>query len=255
MKVSINKLSIFFIWLFLVLIGFTLIVTLLFNIDNLDGIVYSSREIDSFEVVVARYNEDLSWIKKEFPTEKVTVYNKGKDDLNLPENCKIIKLPNIGREAHTYLYHIINNYNQLSDRTLFLQGGPYSIENYTITPLRLYKRIARTMCKNIIAGKCKSVTPEGEAKKLKNYDRTKWYNTVYKNYDLVEFLKEYINPQPLSYLYVSYGANFAVDKNKILINDIQYYQKIFNTLDNIAPIEGHYLERSWDSIFAKKDNK
>lgn len=83
---------------------------------------------DSFEVVVARYNEDLSWILKEFPNDKVTIYNKGKDDLNLPSNYHIIKLPNIGREAHTYIYHIINNYSHLSKRVLFLQGDPFSLE-------------------------------------------------------------------------------------------------------------------------------
>ena len=29
----------------------------------------------------------------------------------------IINLDNVGRESHTYLYHVINNYNNLSDIT------------------------------------------------------------------------------------------------------------------------------------------
>ena len=36
---------------------------------------------------------------------------------------KTINLPNIGREAHTYLYHIINNYDNLADINVFLPGS------------------------------------------------------------------------------------------------------------------------------------
>lgn len=34
-------------------------------------------------------------------------------------------LPNVGREAHTYLTHIINNYDNLSEYVCFLQGNPF----------------------------------------------------------------------------------------------------------------------------------
>jgi len=66
------------------------------------------------EIVVARYNENLSWLKKLPKDIIITVYNKGNDDINIPS----IKLPNIGRESHTYLYHIIKNYNNLADQTI-----------------------------------------------------------------------------------------------------------------------------------------
>jgi hypothetical protein len=70
------------------------------------------------ELVIARYNEDLSWLKKIPKSIKITVYNKGNDNIDFP----FIKLPNIGRESHTYLYHIINNYDKLADKTIFTQG-------------------------------------------------------------------------------------------------------------------------------------
>ena len=74
------------------------------------------------EIVVARYNENLDWLKeiKKSKDLKITVYNKGKDDIDVP----FISLPNIGRESHTYLYHIINNYDNLADQTIFCQGNP-----------------------------------------------------------------------------------------------------------------------------------
>jgi hypothetical protein len=72
------------------------------------------------EIVVARYNENLDWLKKIKKSKdlKITVYNKGKDDIDVP----FIKLQNVGRESHTYLYHIINNYHHLADQTIFCQG-------------------------------------------------------------------------------------------------------------------------------------
>ena len=58
------------------------------------------------EIVIARYNENLDWIKKIKKSKdiKITVYNKGLANIDVP----FIKLPNIGRESHTYLFHIIN---------------------------------------------------------------------------------------------------------------------------------------------------
>ena len=33
------------------------------------------------EIVIARYNEDLSWLKKIPKIIKITIYNKGEDDI------------------------------------------------------------------------------------------------------------------------------------------------------------------------------
>jgi len=75
------------------------------------------------EIIIARYNEDLSWLKKIPKTIKITIYNKGLDDIKIAGvKYDIIKLPNIGRESHTYLYHIINNYDNLAHKTIFCQG-------------------------------------------------------------------------------------------------------------------------------------
>jgi hypothetical protein len=70
------------------------------------------------EIVIARYNENLDWLKNLDPKIKITIYNKGPENINYP----YIKLQNNGRETHTYLYHIVNNYNKLSDLTIFCQG-------------------------------------------------------------------------------------------------------------------------------------
>jgi len=80
----------------------------------------SNKKSKTLEIVVARYNENLDWLKeiKMSKEIKITVYNKGANDIDIP----FIPLPNIGRESHTYLYHIINNYDNLADQTIFCQG-------------------------------------------------------------------------------------------------------------------------------------
>lgn len=75
------------------------------------------------KVVVARYNEDIRWILPII--DIVIVYNKGPDDLDyIPQN-KIIKCKNIGKEGETYVKHILENYEQLDDYTVFIQGKIY----------------------------------------------------------------------------------------------------------------------------------
>ena len=73
----------------------------------------------SFDLVVAHYNEDVGWAHKDRFTKyspvRMFIYDKGKGKDG-------IRLPNVGREAHTYLWHIVNNYDQLADVTAFLQG-------------------------------------------------------------------------------------------------------------------------------------
>tara|TARA_R100001510_G_C7639262_1_gene196997 strand:- start:331 stop:897 length:567 start_codon:yes stop_codon:yes gene_type:complete len=73
---------------------------------------------EELHLVVARYNEDLSWV--EDLGFKYTIYNKG-EDISLP--C--IKRENFGREGETYLNHIVSNYDSIDSTTVFLQGHPF----------------------------------------------------------------------------------------------------------------------------------
>ena len=67
------------------------------------------------EIVVAHYRENLSWLEK-VNNARVTIYSKGGGGKN--------PLPNVGREAHTYLHHIVHRYDSLAPCTIFCQGHP-----------------------------------------------------------------------------------------------------------------------------------
>ncbi len=63
-------------------------------------------------VVIARYNEDLTWVTNlNYP---FTVISKN----SIPKDIA----PNKGNEASTYLEYIIKNYDNLSDYTFFVHG-------------------------------------------------------------------------------------------------------------------------------------
>lgn len=105
-------------------------------VNNQYRIDYIGDKFDynDVNIVISRYNENIDWV---LPYNDVAiVYNKG--DNNIPNLSNKFNLPNIGREGHTYLYHILNRYCELSNRTIFLQADwfphnetiLYGIDNY-----------------------------------------------------------------------------------------------------------------------------
>lgn len=75
------------------------------------------------EVVLAHYNEDVSWVaeyRKKYPDAVFTVYTKTNNSEKAPPGA--IPLPNVGRESHTYLNHIVMRYDTLAEWTVFSQA-------------------------------------------------------------------------------------------------------------------------------------
>ena len=70
----------------------------------------------SYTIVVARYNEDIEWLRSEM--DHCILYNKG-DALNLDHE---IRLKNVGRESEPYLRYIITHYDHLPEVVVFTQA-------------------------------------------------------------------------------------------------------------------------------------
>lgn len=83
--------------------------------------------MDTLELVIARYQEDLQWIRRVPKRFRVTVYNKGGDTPVTPprRNLEIIDLPAKGREEQAYLHHMVRRYDDPADITVFAQGKPF----------------------------------------------------------------------------------------------------------------------------------
>lgn len=181
-------------------------------------------------VVVARYNESLEWTSNISNTRtKCIIYNKGS---KLDHIGPIIHLPNVGREGHTYLYHIINNYNNLPEYTMFLQGQPFDHTPYleSILASDEWKKPFHVMSSNIL-----NLTINQEQNP---YTMLELYNSIF-NRKNNEFS-----------LWFGAGAQLCVSRATIRTRPKEFYEQIYNILAyDINPIEGHAIERFWPMIF------
>lgn len=184
----------------------------------------------SIGVVIARYNEDVAWalgIK-----HKIYLYNKGKP--NLPINS--IQLKNVGREAHTYLHHVVSNYDCLDDYTVFLQGNPTDHGFYD-TFETVDKFNAFTFLEDFHPFLRKSenfkyLTRPGTDHNL--FDSAKQHNINLPIQELYEFVQ---------------GAQFAVKKENILIRPKAVYEHLLHTSSTSGDFFAHTMERMWKYLF------
>lgn len=84
--------------------------------------------IPTYKLIVAKYKEDIGWIRF-FDRDNIIIYDKS--DNPVPDS---IPRPNIGRESETFLHYIIENYDNLCDVTIFVQGNPFEHMDKTVTP-------------------------------------------------------------------------------------------------------------------------
>jgi len=227
------------------------------NIFQKENIQFSSKYI------IARYEENLDWLEK-FPFHKILVFNKG--NINI-EKFKSISLPNVGRESHTYLHYIIENYNNLPDVCVFMQG---KIEDHIQNDLKNdYLYIKKMELEAYLFGLSQNFI---YLKNLENVS-SKWaypnFNIltqdVLKNMFKVEnptksifsewFLENIGEKYPNENLKIYGGGIFGIRKDLILSRPITYYQNILSYLNKEnAPLEGHFMERSWKYVFYPGDD-
>lgn len=172
--------------------------------------------MNNYSIVVARYNEDVEWVKK---YENHIIYNKGSD---IPEPH--IRLENVGREAHTYLHHIVKNYDNLSDYVVFLQGNPFdhspNLFN-TLDNIILSETFDNDFCwisERVLDGDF-------------TYQREPY---IIRECPYIDLSYEFIfgdeeKPELFSF---GVGAQFLVSKERIRSRSLNFYQKLFDFVDN-----------------------
>lgn len=224
----------------------------------------------TLNVVIARYNESLDWIDlftkfiNEFKV-KIYVYNKGGNlvvhDMDGVDST-IEALPNVGRESHTYLYHMIEHYGaEASDNdiTIFLQGH---IDDHIRWTIKKPKSDANNLRQEYIEtlindAKINSISSSNAvAHSVGVHSATRSFRLhEYKGpiqlaqspFD-VWFEETFGIPFPSSVKWWV-GAMFAVRTSLITKRPISCYQRVINDLMTINPELCHYLERSWLYFF------
>ena len=212
----------------------------------------------AFEIVVARYTEPMGWAEKYH--DVVTVYEKDElFDSALSEkeaSCSRRELlPNVGRETHTYLHHIINNYHSLARNTLFTQCG---IEEHDTFPIEEYmfdtgsSRFLLNNFRTIYAKDGRYGFLQHMWKWLDDYNNGKMLpeRRTFKQW-WADTLKK---PMPHINRYKwSHGAIFSVSDRSIRTNALEKYSRMIECVSHHSnPEAGHYFERAWYFVFERE---
>ncbi|KIW85593.1 hypothetical protein Z517_00985 [Fonsecaea pedrosoi CBS 271.37] len=238
------------------------------------------------DLVIANYNECLTWLSTY--ASLATVYSKGK----LPPDLSIFRaveiLPNWGRESHTYLHHIVHNYDDLADVTLFLQGNIHDTNDgtpaHTALSLDEIVRMAQRLTElpDLLGNSLyiqnyprDGVLPLGKIHSFGDWDGVKYLPDWIKRrgkglrrspYSPEQFWNYILNgttdnedPKwvaPPSEIRWTQGALFAVTRQTIQRHPRAVYERAysyFHTLAHVNPEEGHYMERFWLGIFGQHE--
>jgi hypothetical protein len=233
----------------------------------------------NYNIIVSRFNEDISWTKQ---FKNVIIYNKGEDNI---DEYNPIKLKNVGREGHTYYKYIYDNYNNLADYTIFLQGNPFdhcktiiedindiindpnfnkefqyfsnfilqlNLKNDYNTPIQKIVDVKTHTHKHLIdyAENFPNTMPYWFGDKIRTR-RIKYGYEKYIDLPLLPYYRFLFKDEPSLYNnWFGSGALFIVNKNTIHKRSKELYKKIYSDLEySKNPLEGHIIERFHPYIF------
>lgn len=216
----------------------------------------------ALELVVARYAEDLSWLAE--VGLPCAVYNKGAaiEPGALPPDVSLSPLPNVGREAHTYLTHILARYGDLPECTAFLQGNPFAHlappEEPRVTPQGLRQRLlALAASGRPFAGlawfrlRCDGLgRPHDLADPAK---KGRWKGWGWDIPVAATFEALFGAPAPGEFLASAPTGNMLVRRERILARPPEFYRRALDLVladADDAENTGHAFERLWQAVFS-----
>lgn len=173
-------------------------------------------------LVVARYQEDVDWINKVEPVVKKVVVQKGVD------------LEVFGREAASFIWYILQNYDSLSGYYYFVQGSPFD------------------HAPNILSGiNSKPVSDYVEFGEIEVED-DKYGVPHHVGLPYIEIF-EYLfqKPCPERFSFKKGGGQFCVSAKNIKQHSKDFYERAFEML-KVHEKAPWVFERLWRSVFSTK---
>jgi hypothetical protein len=186
----------------------------------------------TFQIIIAKYKEDIEWINY-LDKSKVIIYDKS----DFPLKCAISR-PNIGRDPETLFYHIIQNYENLPDFLIFMQGNPFPHFVDKIEKENLSNKLFEILEENII-------TLYGLFSYLVEENIQHFHNSMKFSEYFSYFFK---NPCPPIIHFIP-GCQYVLSKKNILARPKHFYQKIHDMIINskiLTENQAHYQENEFD---------
>jgi len=192
-------------------------------------------------IVVAKYNETVDWTKN--LKHKVTIYDKSENPIE-----GSIRLKNVGREGETFLYHIVNNYDNLDDVTVFLQGNPFDHLQLLVG----WRIVTSDEEINKVVNKINTEIND-------NCDFSTFYQVLYNDpngtngvntsYACIKYYDE-----NYTHFTVSPGAQYIVPKKNILSRPLEFWKKLHLAMYNNEELNGYCQEQLWYLAYNGKMN-
>jgi hypothetical protein len=191
-----------------------------------------------FDLVVAKYKENISWVDS-IPFRKF-IYNK--DSIDYPNS---IKLENIGREAHTWAYHVVFNYEHLAEYTIFVQGDPfYHFHNF----IEIAMNLPRSLSALPFYGE--GVYGLADINQPEDIDFLRGRNV---RPDLVLRLIKHNDPDRYMFPF-AWGAQYIVHRDNLRSKSIEFWEKLIYIHQDSNAHWPWSIERCWADIFAKDNS-
>lgn len=209
----------------------------------------------TIDLVISYYKEDLDWVKKYGGFNNIYIYNKGPNVVpDIGHRYMEINLPNIGRCDHTYLYHIIQNYDSLATVTIFTTGSvdlPHKTQQFdfifdktfktrdTVFYGSYYPNVKNSLYDFSLTGYnatyAKNATENQPMSLSKIRPFGPWYESHFGNLEIT---------------LLNYFGIFSVSKKHIHNHDKNHYINLIEDFPvNSNPEVGHYFERAWLAVF------
>ena len=218
----------------------------------------------SMDIVIARYSADIQWVFEHAQTHmanirQIIIYNKGTDNLNIPERFKNIttikKLPNVGRCDHTYLYYITHWYEDLPEVVLFWKdSSPRHPRFHAEEFLSLKKTCAMPKRYNTSTFELVDWNPSYNQSKASQFIRspeTPMIRWIAKLFGPEEKITQEIKNNPI---HICWGGTFSAHRHEIQRTEKKVWQQLLGQMsvgDNIEV--GHYMERLWFHLLGKQN--
>lgn len=196
--------------------------------------------MSSVELVVAHYSESLAWLRKTPASLRRTVLDKNPDEA-FPD---AIALPNVGREAHSYLYHLVSRYDSLSDITVFCQGHPFDHAFDFHTTLRSIVQNPEIGGDFLWLGHIIDTDDASGHTLFRGWSK----NDDGHELDMKGFHRALFDEDgPEEYTF-KLGAQFAVSKSLVRSRPLVFWQRALEVAVSFLDA-AHCFERSWDRVF------
>jgi len=202
------------------------------------------------QIVIALYNENIEWINK-LNNFDIYIYHKNKgipkEIEKLVNSNKIYyeEIPNVGRESHTYIYHIIKNYKNLPNKIFFTQAEPFDhIDKYN-----------EKASVDFFINKLNDFFDNDFDFKGYGKKHYIWKTGIGNKTETMQKLYSNLINGELQDHYFNNGGIFGVKKEIILNRSLNFYNECLKYLDyDKNPVEGFCFERLWSIIFNKNYN-